>query len=221
VKLGRNKQPVNAPVSLPPSGESVTVSLADGARVPARVLEVTQDSVLVAVTVPMRPLAAAQLRQLMLEYNSPRGRVRLQGEFAQDSAADPDLLRLREPRSVEVLQERSYVRIQSARPVLVYSGSDNSRIESYTIDVSGGGFLLAGSASLVVGEEVNFRLSVASGSTPISGTGRVARVDAMGRRAVAFESISDLDRRRLVRFIFECQRAERRRGLVEDGDGSR
>ena len=54
---------------------------------------------------------------------------------------------------------------------------------------------------------------------PISGTGKVVRVDAQGHRAVEFESISDLDRRRLVRFIFECQRAERRRGLDREGSG--
>jgi c-di-GMP-binding flagellar brake protein YcgR len=37
---------------------------------------------------------------------------------------------------------------------------------------------------------------------------------------VEFEGISDFDRRRLVRFIFESQRTERRRGLMEDSYGS-
>jgi len=221
MRLGRGKQPVNAPVALPSRGDTVSVSLPGSARIPARVLEASPDSVLVALTVPTRPLTAAQLNALVLEYNSARGRVRLHGSSAAGDPNEPDLLRLDGPRSVEVLQERRYVRIQSARPVLVYCGSDNGRIESYTIDVSGGGFLLAGPGSLTVGEEVSFRLSIASGSAPISGTGRVVRIDAMGRRAVAFESISDLDRRRLVRFIFDCQRAERRRGLAEESDGRR
>jgi len=47
----------------------------------------------------------------------------------------------------------------------------------------------------------------------------VVRIDPQGRRAVEFDSISDLDRRRLVRFIFECQRSERRRGLEGDDRG--
>jgi c-di-GMP-binding flagellar brake protein YcgR len=46
------------------------------------------------------------------------------------------------------------------------------------------------------------------------------RVDRQGRRAAVFHEISDLDRRRLVRFIFECQRTERQRGLREENDGN-
>ena len=49
---------------------------------------------------------------------------------------------------------------------------------------------------------------------PVTGSGRVVRIDVAGpARRSTFIEISDLDRRRLVRFIFECQRAERRRGL--------
>jgi c-di-GMP-binding flagellar brake protein YcgR len=100
--------------------------------------------------------------------------------------------------------------------VLVYSAREGTRIQSFTVDVSGGGLLLAGPDTLGVGEELTFQLTLTPGVTPVSGKGRVVRVDGRGRRAVEFESISDLDRRRLVRFIFECQREERRRGL--DGD---
>jgi c-di-GMP-binding flagellar brake protein YcgR len=93
------------------------------------------------------------------------------------------------------------------------------QMQSFTVDVSGGGLLLAGPDTLAVGEELTFRLTLTPGVTPVSGTGRVVRVDGQGRRAVEFESISDLDRRRLVRFIFECQRDERRRGLEGDDHG--
>ena len=129
------------------------------------------------------------------------------------------MLTLTAPRSVEVLQEREYVRIRSARPVLVYAAREGMRIQSFTVDVSGGGLLLAGPDTLAIGEELTFSLTLTPGVTPVSGRGRVVRVDPQGRRAVEFESISDLDRRRLVRFIFECQRAERRRGLEEEGRG--
>ncbi|HEY2202256.1 MAG TPA: PilZ domain-containing protein, partial [Solirubrobacteraceae bacterium] len=123
------------------------------------------------------------------------------------------------PRSLEVLQEREYVRIRSARPVLVYAAHDGMRVQSFTVDVSGGGLLLAGPDTLRVGHELTFQLTLTPGVTPVSGKGRVVRVDSQGRLAVEFESISDLDRRRLVRFIFECQRSERRRGLEGDDRG--
>ncbi len=220
MRLGKRKPPASTPFVLPDRAEVVTVSMPAGGRLPARVLEAAPDSVLVAITVPTRPLTS-ELRDLVLEYNSPRGRVRLHGSFELEDPSEPDLLRLHAPRSVEVLQEREYVRIQAARPVLVHCGSDRGQVESYTVDVSGGGFLLAGSSPLAIDDEVSFRLSIAAGAPPITGTGRVVRVDSMGRRGVSFESISDLDRRRLIRFIFECQRAERRRGLKEDSDGDR
>ena len=111
------------------------------------------------------------------------------------------------------------MRIDAARPVLVYAGRDTSEVQSYTVDLSGGGFLLAGPDTLKIGEEVSFQLSLTPGVPPISGTATVVRVDRQGRRAAAFHEISDLDRRRLVRFIFDCQRAERHRGLQEERDG--
>ena len=108
----------------------------------------------------------------------------------------------------------------SARPVLVYCGEDQKPISSYTVDVSGGGLLLAGPDTLQVEERISFRLTIVQGDPPISGAGVVVRRDAHGRRPISFTSISDLDRRRLVRFIFECQRLERRRGLeLRDGRG--
>jgi c-di-GMP-binding flagellar brake protein YcgR len=89
-------------------------------------------------------------------------------------------------------------------------------MQSFTVDVSGGGLLMSGPDALEVGEEVKFRLTLTPGVLPISGTGRVVRTDSQGRGGIVFESISDLDRRRLTRFISECQRAEQRPGAGID-----
>ena len=223
MRLGRRKsRPTTTALVLPGPSDSVVIGVPRGGHMPARVLERGPDTLLLAITVPTRPLTPAQLQDLVVEYNSARGRVRLHGAFAVEDPAEPDVVRMRQPRSVEVLQERDYVRIRAGRPVIVYRGSDHGRIESFTVDVSGGGLLLAGPDTLAVGEQMTFRLSLAAGEPPVAGTGQVVRVDAVGRRAIAFTEISDLDRRRLVRFIFECQRAERRRGLSDgSGDGGR
>jgi hypothetical protein len=218
VRLARRKAARNEPVALPEVAEMVVLAVGGG-RIPARVIERDADSLAVAITVPTRPLGHDQLAELLVEFSSPRGRVRLAGTLATQDPSDPDVVRIASPRSVEVLQQREYVRINSARPVLVYCGRDQDRVQSFTVDVSGGGLLLAGPDTLAVGEQVSFRLTLTPGVLPISGTGKVVRVDAQGHRAVEFESISDLDRRRLVRFIFECQRAERRRGLDREGSG--
>ncbi|HEX5225023.1 MAG TPA: PilZ domain-containing protein [Solirubrobacteraceae bacterium] len=212
MKLGRGKPRSTAPLALPERSTNVTVRTPEGGSIPAVVIEQSPDEVLVAITVPTKPLTERQLEGLVLEYHNDRGRVRLQGTFSVDPT-DTDVMCMAEPRSVEVLQERSYVRIQAARPVVVYGTPASGDVQSFTVDLSGGGFLLAGGDRLPIGQEVRFRLSITSDALPVTGTGRVVRVDSLGRRGVEFESISDLDRRRLVRFIFECQRAERKRGL--------
>lgn len=95
-----------------------------------------------------------------------------------------------------------------------------SSIESCSVDISGGGMLLGGLDYVNTGEKISFRLTTDPDAPQITGTGRVVRCDSNGQRAIAFESISEGDRRRLIRFVFERQRSERSKGLMlEGGDG--
>jgi len=216
MKFGRGSTAKSTPVSLPGRTHMVTLVPNGGRSLPARVLESAPDSLVVAIMVPSEPLSYGQLEGMVLEFTDVQGRVRLTGAAAIEDPSEPDVLRIDHPRSVEVLQEREYVRIKSARPALVYGLPDRPPMQSYTVDVSGGGFLLAGPDTLKIGDEVQFQLTLTPGVLQITGSGRVVRVDNQGRRGVAFESISELDRRRLIRFIFECQRSERQRGLETD-----
>jgi len=213
VKFGRGAEQKSKPVALPDRQQTVTLFPRGSDGINARVLERGPDSLLVAIMVPIGRLSPRDLDGLVLEFVAPQGRVRLSGTTTIEDPSDPDVLRIDAPRSIEVLQEREYVRIMSARPAIVYGGRGGTPIESYTVDLSGGGFLLAGPDTLKIGDEVQFQLTLTPGVLLIGGTGEVVRVDRMGRRAVAFKSITELDRRRLIRFIFECQRAERQRGL--------
>ncbi|HEX4465992.1 MAG TPA: PilZ domain-containing protein [Solirubrobacteraceae bacterium] len=217
MKLRRHRADEAKPMELPCAGTTVMVSTPAGGHIPARVLERGASSLTIAALVPIKPFSAAQLEALQIEYAELRGRVRLCGAAAVVDPAEPGVLCIEDPRSVEVLQQREYVRIQAARPVVVYRSGDAMEVQSYTIDVSGGGFLLAGPETLKPGSEVSFRLSVDKGGTPIRGKGRVVRADDFGRLAVVFSEIADADRSRLVHFIFECQRLERRRGLETGG----
>jgi hypothetical protein len=221
MKFGRGEDKKPQPVELPGRSENVTLVPPRGERIAARVLEREPDSLLVAIMVPTAPLSNRQLDGLVLEFVAPRGRIRLTGTVTIESPSEPDVLRIDHPRSIEVLQEREYVRIMSARPAVVYGGANQIPVQSYTVDVSGGGFLLAGPDSLRIGDEVEFQLTLTPGVLLIAGKGKVVRVDSHQRRAVEFTSISELDRRRLIRFIFECQRSERQRGLdTDNGYGS-
>lgn len=201
-------------LKLPKRSATVTLVRASGERIQARVVESAEDSLLVGVMFHTeRPLREGDLDDIVLEYASHRGRVRLRGTVTLE---DRDLLRLRELCSTEVLQEREYVRVRATRPVMVATGGSQGTVRSYSVDLSGGGMLLAGPNTLKIGERVQFRLTTTPGSAPITGTGTVVRTDSRGHRAISFEDIGEGDHRRLVRFIFECQRAERRRGLEQE-----
>jgi hypothetical protein len=217
MKLGRGKSQAAKPIALPQRSEVVTLLRSGGEQIPARVAERGPNMLVVLIMFPIEPLSESELEKLVLEFPSPRGLVRLCGTVTVE---DRDLLRFSELHSPEVLQKREYVRVKANRPVLVYLGANNLPVQSYTVDLSGGGLLIAGPDMLEIGEEVQFQLTLDSASAPIVGMGAVVRSDVKGHRAISFSKISDLERRRLVKFIFECQRAERRRGLeVSDARG--
>jgi len=215
-KHGRSGGESAADVTLPGRSEAVTIIGPRGERIPGRVIESSSEGVDVALMLrSTRPLRDAQLKQLALEFTLPRGRVRLQGDVSLEGH---DLLHIGQLRPVEVRQEREYVRVPFSRPVTIgVSHGPSSKVLTYSVDLSGGGILLAGPSTLEVGERVPFELATAKGEPPISGVGVVVRVDSSSRRAIRFEQISDADRRRLVHFIFECMRLERSRKLRRGG----
>ncbi len=219
MKPRRAKEQDRPELTLPERSDAVTIVRPSGERVQARIAERNGEELLVALMFRVeRPLEDGRLDELQLEFTNPRGRIRLQGTVTLE---DRELLRFREVTSVELIQQREYVRVQSTRPVLVITGSAHGTVQTYSVDISGGGMLLAGPTTLKVGEQVEFRLTIAKGDPPITGVGTVVRADTQGRRALCFDEIGEGEHRRLVHFIFECQRAERRRGLEGGAGGHR
>ncbi len=218
MKLGRSSTKRGpGKIELPERFDAVTIVRPSGERVQAQVVEREPDGLLVALLFRAEtPLDADPLQELTLEFTSPHGRVRAQGTV---TLVERELLRFSALHSIETIQQREYVRVLSTRPVLVLTSSSQGTVQSYTVDLSGGGLLLAGPDTLRVGEQVRFRLTLAKGAPQIEGVGTVVRTDLQGHRALCFDEIAAGDHRRLVRFIFDCQRAERRRGL-EQGHGS-
>lgn len=222
MKFGRGKPTDNdaPPVELPARSDTVTLVPITGKRIPARVLRSEPASLLVAITVPIEPLAPPQLQALVVEFQGANGRVHLTGTATLADPSDPDVLRIEQPRGIDVVQEREFVRIRSARPALVFGGPEMVQINSCTVDISGGGFLLAGADALKVGDRVHFQLDLPEGELPVTGSGKVVRIDPYGHRGIVFTDIKELDRRRLIRFIFDCQRAALRMGLEVERHGS-
>ncbi len=119
-----------------------------------------------------------------------------------------------------MIQRREFVRFRAKRPVRVYVGGERRPIRTFAVELAGGGLLLAGPDVLAIGEQVEFELSLVAGEEPIVGRGRVVRADTRGHRAIVFSEMGEPSRKRVVRFIFAGESAERRRMLqVDERDG--
>lgn len=130
---------------------------------------------------------------------------------------------MRDPDDSEQVagQRREAVRVVRARPVTVRRDG-RATVSTYSIDLSGLGILLAGPDTLALGERVRFRLSLGDQDEPVVGEATVVRIDPRGYRAIRLDEVSDADRRRLVRYVFDCQREDRRRQVeLEEHDARR
>jgi c-di-GMP-binding flagellar brake protein YcgR len=100
---------------------------------------------------------------------------------------------------------REYVRVGAAQTVQI--SSSGKRMQTLTIDLSGGGMCVT-HEELELGAVVHFTLELGPGDPPIHGKARVVRQGTDEERfGLKFEEIDPAEQQRLIRFIFQCQRA--------------
>jgi hypothetical protein len=177
-----------------------------GDQLPVRTFERGKEVVLVLLVDVDEHQEADRLDDAELEYTSVRGVVRLHGEAVFE---DRTLIRFRTRGDAEVMQRRSFVRVHTPRAVTLESAIDGEHRVHHTVDLSGGGMLLAGADGLEPDEIVHFTMGLGDGQCSISGAARVVRIREDGKRALVFEQIDEQDRQRLIRFVFECMRTAR------------
>ena len=174
-----------------------------------------EDLMLVLLVEPEKPedetarnLGRDPAEPVTLEFTSDYGVARFGGEVVLEES---DLVRFRIHDAPEVVQRREFVRVRSPQPVVLAVTGSGTIGSAYAVDVSGGGMLLSGAETLMLGDNIRFRLHLDADAPPIKGRGRVVRVGEGGQRALAFEQISQQDRERLIHFIFDRQREARAR----------
>lgn len=96
-------------------------------------------------------------------------------------------------------EHRDFARMPAALPVAI-AAEDGTELETTTVDVSGGGMLLA-TGSFTLGTTVEFRLDLCTGEAPVTGTARVVRITDAGLPALAFEHVHIAEHERLTTFI--------------------
>ena len=96
-------------------------------------------------------------------------------------------------------EQRGFTRVPAALSV-VLQAPDGRRMQTHTVDLSGGGMLLE-DGSLPVGATVHFQLELGLDEPPVPGRARVVRITEDGRLALAFEEVSVADHERLIEYI--------------------
>lgn len=120
------------------------------------------------------------------------------------------------PRRVP--QRRDHARIDLVRPVtMVPDGFRVGWLNGFTRNVSAGGLLVTGAEALEAGDRLRLRFELESENDLLDVLARVVRADdAWGLRGLRLEGVSERERERIVRFVFERQRralAERARAV--------
>lgn len=104
----------------------MTLLLRGGEKLPARVVEHREHTLLVAIVIPCEPLSARRLEGMVLEYANPGGRLRLRGRVTREGFSGGELLRIEQAQLIEVVRERAHMRVPLSRPVTVEEGEEQT-----------------------------------------------------------------------------------------------
>lgn len=180
-------------------------------RVPARVEQAEDGRLTLALFVrPETPVQWLESGEAELEATGERGVVRARGSVSAAGQGRDALITV-ELSDAEVVQRRDFVRVDATMPVTVWPEPDGAAIETYATNVSGAGFALAGPSVVEIGRLIRFRLRLPE-RPPLEGIARVVREGERGSKGCAFEAIDESGRELIVRFTFDKQREELRRG---------
>jgi hypothetical protein len=189
-----------------PRGSQGKLVTPHGSELPVRTYEQGDDVVLVVLADIDDGLLDEPLEPALLEYTSVRGVIRMRGEATFEQ---PSLVRFHAQGDAEVIQRRAFVRVHTPQDVVLTDPPVEDSLHAHTIDLSGGGMLLAGADRFATGDSVRFAMGLGDGAAPVCGVARVVRIREDGKRALKFEQIDEGDRQRLIRFVFGVLRTAR------------
>jgi hypothetical protein len=195
-------------------GQAVQLDLGHHGSWTARVEAVMPDRLAVAALARLPAPAALPGVAGQLQITTHRGILRTQGVIL---AADRlGLIELQITDETEVDQRREHVRIAASLPgVIAPRTEEHPPLHTFTLDVSGGGLLIAGAGPADVGTVVEVTIKLPE-RDPLSTEARIARRTDAGHVGLTFHGMSEAEREALVRWIFERQRRERQAARGSD-----
>jgi c-di-GMP-binding flagellar brake protein YcgR len=193
----------------PGIGQSVRVIAPSGASIDALVKDAGASTLLLRLDGGGEdPVELLSESDVSVEFTNERGVCRILGT-AQAAGGD-FALRVDATGTIELVQRRDYVRVEAFVPVTYQpAGADGWTATAHTLDVSGGGFRLADAEALRLGHTLSFTLDLGEGEQPLQAAATAVREAGEGAFGMCFAEILELDRQRLVRWVFARERLAR------------
>lgn len=185
--------------------QHANVSLPDVGPVAARVALGDGHATAVLLSHPAHPLDGALGATVSVDIVTVRGVLHADARIA--GVPSGEVLELDLTGTPELIQRRDFVRVDAFVNVEVQPpDGDSPAIETQTLNVGGGGALIAHMGGYDIADRLHLLLHLTPGDPPLALDARVVRDAGSGVRAVRFEDISTRLRDRLVHFVFQRQR---------------
>jgi c-di-GMP-binding flagellar brake protein YcgR len=195
-------------VNGPGIGQFVHVIAPSGAYLDARVKESTPPSLMLLLEgqgQDAEPVLADTV--VSLEFTDRRGVCRMPATARHAGLSG---LRVSVTGKIELVQRRDYVRVEAFVPVSYEPvGPDGPTITANTLDVSGGGFQIANADGLRPRDMLQFTLDLGEGEEPVQAVATAVREAGQGAFGMRFVEILEVDRQRLIRWVFARERLAR------------
>jgi hypothetical protein len=150
---------------------------------------------------PLHALDGVVGTHVSIDIATRRGLLHCDARVA--AIRDGDVLDLEVDGDREIIQRRSYARVDAVLEVEVAPG-----VPAAAMNISGSGAVVSQLDGLQAGDPVELSLRLGPHEPPIVIGGRVVRECAENLRAIHFERVALADRERIVHWVFERQRLE-------------
>ncbi len=192
----------------PAIGQFVHVIAPSGEYIDARVREAgPANLVLLLEGENQDPAGVFAEHAVNLEFTDRRGVCRMP---ATARPVGLTALRVSVTGKIELIQRRDYVRVEAFVPVTYQPlGPDGPTTTANTIDVSGGGFQIAHAEDLHLEDMLRFTLDLGEAEDAVSAVANAVREVGDGAFGMRFVEIPELDRQRLIRWVFARERLAR------------
>jgi c-di-GMP-binding flagellar brake protein YcgR len=193
------------------TGTHVMLRLPHVGALPAPVEASLPGALVVVLSVVDNRVARLAGQEVAVEATTARGIQRFTGAL-QLTPGRAELLHIAVQGEGERIQRREWARVEAVVPVTVQGIEEKIGGTTTTLNVSGGGILVADPWRLPLGLDVRIEIQPAADAAPIRALGRVVREAATDQTGIRIDDMSREDEDRLIKFIRERERAALRTG---------